>query len=90
MRLLRLLRLLTGLVLLAGAGALALVVAASGSRAGVDLAWPAAGLGWRTTALVLFLLGASTFLVAEVAVRLVLRALPLHPERRTRGRRAAR
>lgn len=86
----RLLRLLVGLVLLAGAGALALVVAAGGSRAGVDLAWPAVGLGWRTTALVLFLLGAGTLLVAETAVRLVLRALPLRDRRRPRGRRAAR
>lgn len=85
----RLLCLLVGLVLLAGAGALALVVAASGSRAGVDLTWPAVGLEWRLTALVLFLLGASTLLVAEAAVRLVLRALPLH-RHRTRGRRAAR
>lgn len=86
----RLLRLLVGLVLLAGAGALSLVVAASGSRAAMDLAWPAVGLEWRTTALVLFLLGAGTLLVAETAVRLVLRALPLRPRGPARGRRAAR
>lgn len=86
----RLLRLLAGLLLLAGAGAVALVVAASGSTAGVDLVWPAIGLERRVTALVLFLLGAGTLLVAETAVRLVLRALAVRSRRRSRGRRAAR
>ena len=85
----RTVRLVAGAALLALACAVAVVVAACGGGVEVALAWPALGLAWRPTALVLFLLGAGALLLAEAAVRLLLRALP--PRRaRPGGRRAAR